>query len=59
MTTRTTSPSTVATLSAQQITLRAGERTLLERFTHTFYPAEISVVLPAPFGPAMHQTSPG
>jgi iron complex transport system ATP-binding protein len=41
MTTRTTSPSTVATLSAQQITLRAGERTLLERFTHTFYPGEV------------------
>jgi iron complex transport system ATP-binding protein len=41
MTTPTTSPSTVATLSAQQVTLRAGERTLLERFTHTFYPGEV------------------
>ena len=41
MTTHTTSPSTVATLSAQQVTLRAGERTLLERFTHTFYPGEV------------------
>ena len=41
MTTHTTSPSTVATLSAQRLTLRAGERTLLERFTHTFYPGEV------------------
>ncbi|MGF6725043.1 iron complex transport system ATP-binding protein [Paraburkholderia sp. GAS41] len=41
MTTRTTSPSPAATLSVQQITLRAGERTLLERFTHTFYPGEV------------------
>ncbi|WP_144158793.1 ABC transporter ATP-binding protein [Paraburkholderia sp. BCC1885] len=41
MTTPISSPSTHATLSVQQITLRAGERTLLERFTHTFYPGEV------------------
>ena len=28
-------------LSAQRLTLRAGSRTLLEDFTHTFYPGEI------------------
>jgi iron complex transport system ATP-binding protein len=33
--------STGSTLSAQQVTLRAGERTLLDRFTHTFYPGEV------------------
>jgi len=31
----------VATLSAQRLTLRAGARTLVEDFTHTFYPGEI------------------
>jgi iron complex transport system ATP-binding protein len=36
-----TPPSTGATLGAQQVTLRAGARTLLERFTHTFYPGEV------------------
>ncbi|MGA3248732.1 MAG: ABC transporter ATP-binding protein [Paraburkholderia sp.] len=41
MTTRATPQSKLATLSAQQVTLRAGERTLLERFTHTFYPGEV------------------
>jgi iron complex transport system ATP-binding protein len=30
----------LATLSAQRITLRAGARTLLDSFTHTFYPGE-------------------
>lgn len=30
-----------ASLSAQHVTLRAGARTLLEDFTHTFYPGEI------------------
>ncbi|HEY3597415.1 MAG TPA: ABC transporter ATP-binding protein [Paraburkholderia sp.] len=30
-----------ATLSAQRVTLRAGTRTLLDSFTHTFYPGEI------------------
>lgn len=30
-----------ASLSAQHLTLRAGERTLLEDFSHTFYPGEI------------------
>lgn len=30
-----------AALSAQHLTLRAGARTLLEDFTHTFYPGEI------------------
>jgi iron complex transport system ATP-binding protein len=30
-----------ASLSAQHLTLRAGARTLLEDFTHTFYPGEI------------------
>jgi iron complex transport system ATP-binding protein len=30
-----------ATLSAQRLTLRAGARTLVEDFTHTFYPGEI------------------
>ena len=29
------------TLSAQHLTLRAAERTLLDDFTHTFYPGEI------------------
>jgi iron complex transport system ATP-binding protein len=41
---RTTAGSTLATpstLSAQRVTLRAGARTLLEGFTHTFYPGEI------------------
>jgi ABC-type cobalamin/Fe3+-siderophores transport system ATPase subunit len=28
-------------LSAQHVTLRAGERTLVDDFTHTFYPGEI------------------
>jgi iron complex transport system ATP-binding protein len=41
MTTHATPQSKLATLSAQQVTLRAGERTLLERFTHTFYPGEV------------------
>jgi iron complex transport system ATP-binding protein len=30
-----------ASLSAQRLTLRAGERALLDDFTHTFYPGEI------------------
>jgi iron complex transport system ATP-binding protein len=30
-----------ATLSAQHLTLRAGARTLVDDFTHTFYPGEI------------------
>ncbi|WP_116136026.1 ABC transporter ATP-binding protein [Trinickia diaoshuihuensis] len=30
-----------ASLGAQHLTLRAGSRTLLEDFTHTFYPGEI------------------
>ncbi|MEW6346320.1 MAG: ABC transporter ATP-binding protein [Paraburkholderia sp.] len=30
-----------ATLSVQHLTLRAGARTLLDRFTHTFYPGEV------------------
>jgi iron complex transport system ATP-binding protein len=30
-----------ATLRAQHLTLRAGRRTLVEDFTHTFYPGEI------------------
>ncbi|MGN6648567.1 ABC transporter ATP-binding protein [Trinickia sp.] len=30
-----------ASLSAQHVTLRAGTRTLLDDFTHTFYPGEI------------------
>ena len=30
-----------ASLSAQHLTLRAGARTLLDDFTHTFYPGEI------------------
>lgn len=30
-----------ASLSAQHLTLRAGTRTLLDDFTHTFYPGEI------------------
>ena len=30
-----------ATLSAQRVTLRAGARTLLDSFTHTFYPGEL------------------
>ncbi|HZZ14001.1 MAG TPA: ABC transporter ATP-binding protein [Paraburkholderia sp.] len=30
-----------AALSAQRVTLRAGTRTLLDTFTHTFYPGEI------------------
>jgi iron complex transport system ATP-binding protein len=35
-------PSTTATtLSAQRVTLRAGTRTLLDSFTHTFYPGEL------------------
>ncbi|WP_341312945.1 ABC transporter ATP-binding protein [Paraburkholderia sp. IMGN_8] len=33
--------STHATLSAQRVTLRAGSRTLLDAFTHTFYEGEI------------------
>ena len=36
------SPATTpATLSAQRVTLRAGARTLLDSFTHTFYPGEV------------------
>ncbi|RFU46093.1 ABC transporter ATP-binding protein [Paraburkholderia sp. DHOC27] len=35
------SPNAQATLSAQRITLRAGTRTLLASFTHTFYPGEV------------------
>jgi iron complex transport system ATP-binding protein len=36
------SPSSApATLSAQRVTLRAGTRTLLDSFTHTFYPGEL------------------
>ena len=31
----------LASLSAQHLTLRAGERVLLDDFTHTFYPGEI------------------
>ena len=30
-----------STLSAQRLTLQAGSRTLLDAFTHTFYPGEI------------------
>lgn len=30
-----------ATLSVQHLTLRAGARMLLDRFTHTFYPGEV------------------
>lgn len=32
---------TPATLSAQRVTLRAGSRTLLDSFTHTFYSGEV------------------
>lgn len=35
------SPTRPATLSAQRVTLRAGARTLLDSFTHTFYPGEL------------------
>jgi len=41
---RTTTPapcSTSSTLSAQRVTLRAGARTLLASFTHTFYAGEV------------------
>jgi iron complex transport system ATP-binding protein len=31
----------LVTLSVQHLTLRAGARTLLDRFTHTFYPGEV------------------
>jgi iron complex transport system ATP-binding protein len=44
MTTSTITATTAATetrLSVQQISLRAGDRTLLERFTHTFYAGEV------------------
>jgi iron complex transport system ATP-binding protein len=34
-------PLPAATLHAQHLTLRAGTRTLVEDFTHTFYPGEI------------------
>jgi iron complex transport system ATP-binding protein len=34
-------PPPAATLRAQHLTLRAGRRTLVEDFTHTFYPGEI------------------
>jgi iron complex transport system ATP-binding protein len=36
-----TRSSSSATLSAQQLTLRAGSRVLLDAFTHTFHPGEI------------------
>ena len=39
--TRIGSDTRPASLSAQHLTLRAGARTLLEDFTHTFYPGEI------------------
>lgn len=39
--TRTGSDARSASLSAQHLTLRAGARTLLDDFTHTFYPGEI------------------
>ncbi len=35
------SASAAAALSAQRVTLRAGARTLLDDFTHTFYPGEV------------------
>jgi hypothetical protein len=37
-------------LSAQRLTLRAGMRTLLDAFTHTFYAGENSMACVSPTG---------